>query len=62
MRSTAGLKPPLPWLCFSEKRSQLLGEVTLRVEDFGAERQRVSLAQCFVDGRRQAPRLRWQVD
>ena len=23
MRSTVGLKPPSPWLCFSEKRSRV---------------------------------------
>ena len=41
---------------------QLLGVVARRVEDVGAERPRVGLAQRLVDGRRQLPRLRWQVD
>jgi len=41
---------------------RLLGEVALRVEDAGAERPRIGLTQRLVDGRRQAPRLRWQVD
>jgi len=56
MRSTVGLKPP------REGWVRLLGEVALRVEDVGAEHPRVSLAQRLVDGRRQPPRLRWQVD
>jgi len=41
---------------------RLLGEVALRVEDLGAERPRVDLAQRLIDGRRQALHLKWQVD
>ena len=45
-----------------EGRVWLPGKVALRVQDVGAERPRVGLAQRLVDRRRQAPRLGWQVD